>query len=266
MYDFVIVNEYLIVDTDNDVLQSLRPYLFKDLIRLGGYQDGGYVVPEAYLHGVSVFINFGVGENFDFEFFLHRKFSPDKVYSYDNLISFKYFCFFAIKGIVKFSLMKMSLSSCFNRFCTLLKYSLFYVLRTNVKLFKTKINQFNVDFILQSLPCNSALKVDIEGDEYKLLNAIVDNQSKFNFIIIEFHAVQLNETSIIDFSQKLGDSFVVAHLSLNNRMSNVDDFPQTMEVTYVKAASESLDYVRKLPNLKVDWHFPKRPVYVLEYF
>lgn len=189
-----------------------------------------------------------------------------KIYSYDDLISFKYFCFFAIRGLVKFFILKISLSSCFNRFFTLVRYFYFYLLRTHVKLFKVKIDQFNVDSVLQSLPWNSALKVDIEGDEYKILKAIIDHRSKYNFLIIEFHAVELNETNIIEFNKKIGDSFVVAHLSLNNRMSDIDSFPQTMEVTYVRAESKCLDYVRELPNSKVDWHFPNRPVYVLKYF
>lgn len=260
-----MVNKDLPCDTSKAILQSLRPYLFKDIVRLGGYQDGGYVVPEGYLHGLSVFVNFGVGENFDFEYFLLKKYYPAKIDSYDDLISFKYFCFFAIRGLVKFFLLKISLSSCFNRFFTLVRYCYFYPLRTNVKLFKVKIDQFNVDSVLQSLPWNSALKVDIEGDEYKILKAIIDHRSKYNFLIIEFHAVELNETSIIEFNKKISDSFVVAHLSLNNRMSDIDNFPQTMEVTYVRAESKPLDYVRELPNSKVDWHFPNRPVYVLKY-
>jgi hypothetical protein len=265
MYTLISVCEELIVDTSEDIFRSLRPYLFKDLVRLGGFQDGGYVVPEAYLHGISVFINFGVGENFDFEFHLNSKYQPKRIYSFDHLISLRYFLFFALKGLVKLFLMKMQFSQCFDRFSILVKYFYFYLLKSRVKLFKIKINQFNVEDILQGCPLNSGLKVDIEGDEYQLLNTIIDFRSKFNFIIIEFHSVELNKTSIIEFNKKIGDRFVVAHLSLNNRISDIDVVPQTMEVTYVRADSQTLDHVGELPNFKVDWHFPNRPIYILKY-
>ena len=52
-----------------------------------------------------------------------------------------------------------------------------------MKFFKVKIEKFNSEKILSNLPQNSAMKVDIEGGEYSILNIICANKSKLNFII-----------------------------------------------------------------------------------
>ena len=36
------------------------------------------------------------------------------------------------------------------------------------------------------------LKIDIEGDEYKLLNEVNKNLNKLNLVIIEFHDLRKN--------------------------------------------------------------------------
>jgi len=134
-----------------------------------------------------------------------------------------------------------------------------------MKFFKVKIEEFNAKKILSALPQNSALKVDIEGGEYAILNMICANKSKLNFIIVEFHSINLNIDTIINFVKNLGSEFFISHLSLNNRTSNINLLPQTIEVTFCKASAKHDNFVYKLPNDKVDWHYPNRPIYVLNY-
>jgi hypothetical protein len=131
--------------------------------------------------------------------------------------------------------------------------------------FKVKIDKFNAESILSSLPQNSALKVDIEGGEYPILNTICANKSNLNFIIIEFHFIQLHEATIINFIKNLGSEFFIAHLSINNWSSDVNLLPQTIEVTFCRGIAKNNDFVDKLPKNKLDWHFPNKPIYSLNY-
>ena len=121
-----------------------------------------------------------------------------------------------------------------------------------MKFFKVKIEKFNSEKILSNLPQNSAMKVDIEGGEYSILNIICANKSKLNFIIIEFHSINYNINNIINFTKNLDSEFFIAHLSINNLTSNINLLPQTIEVTFCRASAKHDDFVDKIPNDKLD--------------
>ena len=153
----------------------------------------------------------------------------------------------------------------FQRLNLLLKFIYFYSFLFNVKFFKVKVDEFNVGKILSDLPQNSAIKVDIEGGEYAILDIICANKSKLNYIIIEFHTINANIDTIINFVKNLGSEFFIAHLSLNNRTADINFLPQTIEVTFCRSDTKHDNFVDKLPNDKVDWHYPSRPIYALNY-
>ena len=46
---------------------------------------------------------------------------------------------------------------------------------------------------------NIILKIDIEGDEYKILNTINKEQKKINLLIIEFHNISKKYNKIKKF-------------------------------------------------------------------
>ena len=135
----------------------------------------------------------------------------------------------------------------------------------DVKFVKVKIDKFNADSILSNLPQNSALKVDIEGGEYPILDIICANKSNLNFIIIEFHSIQLYETTLINFVKNLGSDFSVAHLSINNWSSEVNLLPQTIEVTFCRDIAKKNDFIDQLPNNELDWNFPNNAIYSIVY-
>ena len=253
------------VDVTLEIWKVLRPHKCDNLTRVGGFKDGGYLVPLEYLEKLTTFVNFGVGEDFDFEIELRRKYSALKILSFDSLVSIKYFTIHFFKGLIKFFLFRSKIYVVFRRLILLLKFMYFYSLSPNVKFFKIKIDEFNAETILLDLPQNSAMKVDIEGGEYPILNTICANKSKLNFIIIEFHSIQLNENIIIDFIKNLSSEFFIAHLSINNRNSDVNILPQTIEVTFCRDSTKYNDFVDKIPYDKLDYNFPNKPIYQLNY-
>jgi hypothetical protein len=253
------------VDTTLEIWRLLRPRKCEDLTRVGGFKDGGYVVPLEYLRNLKTFVNFGVGEDFEFEIELRRRYGVFKVLSFDSLVSMKYFIIHFLKSLIKFLLFRCRIGIVFQRLILLAKFICFFSLSSNVKFFKIKIDESNVETILSDLPQSSAIKVDIEGGEYAILNTICANKSKFNFIVIEFHSIQLNEYNIIDFIKNLGIEFFIAHLSVNNRTADVNFLPQTIEVTFCSSNDKYNDFVDKIPNDELDWNFPNQPIYQLNY-
>ena len=253
------------IDSTLEIWQILRPHIYEDLTRVGGDKDGGYLVPLEYLKRLTTFVNFGVGEDFDFEMQLKHKYGVLKIMSFDSLVSKRYFLVHFLKGFIKFFMLKAGVYVVFQRFFLLLKFIYFYSFLFDVKFVKVKIDKFNADSILSNLPQNSALKVDIEGGEYPILDIICANKSNLTFIIIEFHCIQLYETTIINFRKNLGSDFSIAHLSINNRSSDVNLLPQTIEVTFCRDIAKKNDFIDQLPNNKLDWNFPNNAIYSIVY-
>jgi hypothetical protein len=253
------------VNSNLAIWQALRPLNVPNLTRVGKFKDGGYVVPLEYLEKLTTFVNFGVGEDFDFEIELRRKYGVINIQSYDSLVSIKYFLIHFLKGLIKFFIFRSNVHVVFQRFILLSKFFYFYSLLRNINFHKVKIVKSNAETILSDLPQDSALKVDIEGSEYLILDTICENKSNLTFLIIEFHSIQLNQSVILDFVKKLGSEFFIAHLSINNRNSEIDLLPQTIEVTFCRDDGKSKDFVSRVPNDEFDWNFPNRPIYQINY-
>jgi hypothetical protein len=260
-----MITKNIKVNPSEEIYKALRPYKFEGLIRVGGFKDGGYVVPEAYLKNLTTFVNFGVGEDFDFELELLNRYHVLHILSFDNLVSLRYFIIHALKGLAKFALRKANFYLAYFRLTLLVKYVKFYLLEPQVKFFKINIDKDRTEKVFSTLPINSGLKVDIEGSEYKILDVIALYKSNFNFIIIEFHSVQLHKVKIIKFLNNMSNEFQVAHTSFNNIISDVQLNPQTIEVTLCKTGKLLNSCIERLPNPKLDWHFPNRPIYELDF-
>ena len=97
---------------------------------------------------------------------------------------------------------------------------------------------------------NVILKVDIEGDEYKILNQILDNSNKINTLIIEFHDIHKNIDKIESFIFK-SKNLKLIHIHANNFAgSNKDGDPNVIELTFININKNGLNLV------KTDKSFP----------
>ena len=76
------------------------------------------------------------------------------------------------------------------------------------------------------------LKVDIEGDEYKVLKEINKNFNKLNLVIIEFHNLKKNLKKIKNFINK--SKLRNIHINANNYgMVDEKGIPQVIEMTLI---------------------------------
>ena len=102
------------------------------------------------------------------------------------------------------------------------------------KIVSKKTKQNNQITISEAIGDNKdiILKVDIEGDEYKVLKEINKNFNKLNLVIIEFHDLQKNLKRIKDFiiRTKLRN----IHINANNYgMVDNKGIPQVIEMTLI---------------------------------
>jgi len=76
------------------------------------------------------------------------------------------------------------------------------------------------------------LKMDIESDEYLLLDYLAKNKDRFNSLIIEFHQVNLFQSQIIKFAEELSSCFFVEFININNYGGIEQNIPKVIEVTF----------------------------------
>ena len=107
---------------------------------------------------------------------------------------------------------------------------------------------------------NIGLKFDIEGDEYNILNKITEKAKKINFLIIEFHEIELNKNIFIDSLVNLTKYFDVIHLHGNNHGTLQNDgFPNVIEISFVNKKNNLnyTEYPKSFPIKNLD--FPNNP-------
>jgi hypothetical protein len=91
---------------------------------------------------------------------------------------------------------------------------------------------------------NVLLKVDIEGDEYKIFNQILDNSNKINVLIVECHDIHKNIDNIEDFIVKSKELKLI-HIHANNFAgSNKDGDPNVIELTFININKNELNLVK----------------------
>jgi hypothetical protein len=215
-----------------ELIKALRPVQtnFK-LIRVGGANDGGYLIPDD-LDGIAACFSPGVADTATFEADLCRRGIGSHLAdgSVDG----------APKGFTPLSFTKKHLDG--------------YDDEDNMTLSSwvlgTDAYQFGEDLILQ---------MDIEGGEYATIIATPKAVlKKFRIICIEIHDTDawfnpIAWNTVCTFFAKLTEDFHVVHNHPNNNCGTVDAngfiLPKVFELTLLrKDRSETLGFVEDLPH------------------
>ena len=120
-------------------------------------------------------------------------------------------------------------------------------------------NQISISKILKPLK-NVVLKVDIEGDEYKILNDIKKNSKKIIFLIIEFHNIHKNLVKIKKFLDNLDLKVIHTHAN-NNGGINKKNIPKVLELSLINSKIIKIKNIyskRKYPIVNLDYKNFKR--------
>ncbi len=220
----------------------LKPLLNNNLIRLGSFNDGGYIVCESDINDSDLLLSFGINDDWSFEKnFLEKK--NIHCYAFDGSLSKKFW----IKNFIS-ALTKLE-------FNNLKKYIDFKNFFKNKKIFIKKYvsnlqneNHITLSEILDTF-CSEFnkifLKIDIEGSEYRILDEIIKNSHRITSLVIEFHDTDLNFHKIEQFIDKF--SLKVIHVHANNYAeTNYALNPSAIEVTFSRNYINQL--VQNLPN------------------
>ena len=100
------------------------------------------------------------------------------------------------------------------------------------------------------------LKIDIEGDEYNILNQILKNSKKINALLIEFHDIQKNMHLIKKFIEQ-SNKLKLVHIHANNyQCIDKDINPSVIELTFTnieKIRFEQIITKKKYPINNLDY-------------
>lgn len=226
-------------------------YYIKDLVRLGNQSDGGYILSNKIIKKTEFLLSFGLGDNFKFESDLKKRNPRCKIYVYDHTINFfywiKHFFYWFWKSIRFRKYLK---------FLTFIDYILFFKIKEN-KHHKIKISKINYS-LSKALKINkinhkkTILKIDIDGDEYSIINTIKNYD--FLGLIIEFENAHQNIKKIINFI-KDNKNLSIVHIHGNNFLPTIKNIPQALEITFINSRiiNKKLKNYRNYPIPNLDF-------------
>ncbi len=237
----------------------LKPYHLEksNLIRIGPKKDGGYVIDKRVINKSKSIITCGLNDDWDFEKDLQKKNANCKVIAYDHTVNNQFWIKRFKKDFISLLLFKKLKPNKIIDVFKFINYLSFFNGKNKHYLKKIvskkkKSNQATITEVLKN-STNIILKVDIEGDEYKVLNDINKNSKKVNLLIIEFHKVLENLKKIKKFLSK--SSFKIIHVHGNNYGGmNTKGTPNVLEITLLnkkkfKVSKKKSKYRYPIDNL-----------------
>jgi hypothetical protein len=244
----------------------LKPYQISNsnLVRVGPKTDGGYIIDKRILKKSKILITCGLNDDWEFERDYLKRNHKIQIIAYDHTVNKSFWFSRFKKDIISLLLFKkLKISKILDVF-KYIDYRLFF--RNDNKHFEKKIvfrkknnNEISIPDILANYN-EIFLKVDIEGDEYKILNDIKQHSRKIVFLIIEFHDIDKNIKKIKNFISKL--DLKIIHIHANN-YGGIDKNknPKVIELSLLNSKKIKLKRIlskRKYPINDLDYKNFKR--------
>lgn len=214
------------------------------LERVGGDNDGGYPMSATILKKINYLICIGLGDDWSFEESATLYNKNLKVIMFDAQINKLNWIKKIVKEFFQLFKLKLNINKILNIFLLYFKYLIFFN-KKNISHIKKNVtssenkrikntNEKNLKEILFKRNKNNIiLKIDIEGYEYRILDDILKHQKIIEFLIIEFHDVDLMEEHIKKFIKKLKLDLVHVHVN-NFGGKNKNGFGKVVEAFFSK--------------------------------
>jgi hypothetical protein len=254
-------------------LAWVAPIEVDRLVRLGGDNDGGYVVPEEFVRKAKALVSLGVGSSWQFEKDA-RTLNPSlRIHAYDHTVSAKLFARQYVAEIAAFLTGKVEFAKVRRRRQRLRDYRSFF--GRDATHFKQRIHDRldseSVDLATvfeRAGPGDLFVKMDIEGAEYRVLDQLVAHSDRILGLVIEFHDTGPLRSAFERCMQLLLDHFKVVHFHANNFAPTYrDGFPEALEITLVRM--DLVPGTRKRTQLPIPGldqpNDPRRPDYQLTF-
>jgi hypothetical protein len=199
---------------------------------------------------------------------------PKNIHLYDYTVNYNLFFKIILKYTRRFLTFRTNffrITDSVNNFFNFKKF----IKQPNVKLFKEKVvsiikekNDINLEKIFFRLKSenNNLLKIDIEGNEYEIIDKIIEFQSSIEMLIVEFHWINKNKTLFKNSIKQLKEKFEIIHIHANNYIEPKDSdyFFDVVEISFVRKSNlvnyeNNFRYQFPLENLDQECfeHHPK---------
>ena len=234
----------------------LKPFHtnISNLIRLGRKLDGGYVIDKRVINKTKAVITCGLESEWSFEDEFQKYNKNCKIVAFDHTVNKSFWLKRFKKDFISLLLLRKIKPNQIKDVFKYLNYLLFFKGKNQHHLkkivFKKKDKSRDIT-IKEAIGENRdiVLKIDIEGDEYKILKDINRNVDKINLVIIEFHNLQKNLKTIKNFIKNTKLKNI--HINANN-YGMVDNLgiPQVIEMTLINPKKF------KIKNKKTNRSYP----------
>ena len=252
----------------------LKPIKNNRLVRLGRKMDGGYIVDSKIIDNCEILISFGLGDSsqipdqWSFELDFIKRNKNISIFVYDYTVSISPYLKKIWKYFRRFLTFRASLDDIKIRLKNYQEYRNFMNL-DNIKFYQEKITypmkakiDTDINKVLSRIKKNSdvILKCDIEGDEYLVIDQILEHSNRIQMLIFEFHWIDKNESAFTDSIKKLQKKYEIIHIHANNHYQTLKNgLPIILEITLLnkKFSSNKGEYVNNFPIKGLD--FPNNP-------
>jgi hypothetical protein len=218
-------------------LSDLHPVACESLARIGNTNDGGYVVPLDAVKATDALVSFGLSHDWTFERDFKQHNADASIHCYDHTVSLRTAFQYSIGQLLRFALLFRA--SSLRKAFTWIDYKLFF--RADGIHFRQRIwrdnqnNSATIEDVFGRLPaeCPVFVKMDIEGDEYQVLDDLLRQKTNIVAMAIEFHDVDTLPGLFNSFVEKIKRDFYIVHIHGNN-MGGVTpfNFPRAPEITF----------------------------------
>jgi len=236
--------------------------------------DGDCIVDCNIINNADILITFGLGDgsqipdqwSFELDFIKRNK--KLSIFAYDYTVSTSSYIKKIWKYLRRFLTFRASLDAVKIRLKNYHEYIKFMKL-DNVKFYREKIiypikNKIDTDIkkVFSRIVNNSEviLKCDIEGNEYLIIDQILEYSNRINMFIFEFHWIDKKEDIFVESVKKLQSRFEIIHIHANNHFQTLKNgLPIILEITLInkKFSPDKIEYVDNFPIKDLD--FPNNP-------
>ncbi len=212
----------------------LQPKKINSLKRIGGNNDGGYVIDERNISNSDILIGLGMSDNWHFEEEFNS-INSVPTYIYDGTVSLKLFLKKCKKYFIRVNKPKIFihwLKTTYN-YIKFFKGDKFHIAK--LVGIDAPPNYVSLSTILnKSISKNYShiyLKIDIEGWEYRLLSDLIKYSEIIEGLAIEFHDVDLHIDKIEHFVSQFPLNLVHIHCNNYAPLSG-NKIPHTIECSF----------------------------------
>jgi hypothetical protein len=219
-------------------LSDFRPAACDSLARIGGPNDGGYVVPLEAVRAAGALLSFGLSHDWTFERDFKRHNAKAVIHCYDHTVTLLTAFLYSIGQLMR--LLLLFRTSALPKVFSWIDYLLFF--RADRVHFRQRIwrdnqdNSATVEDAFGRLPeqCPVFVKMDIEGSEYRVLEDLLRHAKTIVAMAIEFHDVDIVPGLFNSLIEKIKQDFYIVHIHANN-MGGVApfQFPIAPEITFL---------------------------------